>query len=315
MELRRLRHFVAVMEVGSVGAAARRVGLTQQALSSSVAQLEDSLGIELFERTSRGMVPNLYARHLLRHARHLLEDSAHATASLKALRTAASGEVRLGISETMAGAPAATVLERVLRRMPGITVSMNEAFSEQLIELLLNGQIDLALGSPAASWLGHPDLVAEPVLAVRETVVARAGHPLAQRGRVTLRDLQAATWIQGRFLTESYEALCQAFVGAGLAPPQRIIWSDALASGLALMLRNDFVAFICSGLFAHEIERGTLVELRAEAPRRERLVYLIRRRRFEPTPAIETMIEDLREMAAEPGSGFALNRAAPALQG
>jgi DNA-binding transcriptional LysR family regulator len=92
MQLRHLRHFVAVMDAGTVGAAARQIGLTQQALSTSIAQLEESLGVELFQRTQRGMTPTLYAHHLLKYARHLLEDSARAASTLRALRDASSGD-------------------------------------------------------------------------------------------------------------------------------------------------------------------------------------------------------------------------------
>jgi DNA-binding transcriptional LysR family regulator len=299
VELRRLRHFVAVMEAGTVGGAARRVGLTQQALSTSIAQLEAGLGIELFQRTQRGMVPTLYAHHLLKHARHLLEDSARAVSALRALRTAESGEVRVGIAETMSGLLAATAIERVMQRMPGVTMSLTEGYSDQVLDLLLAGRLDVAVASPAASWLGHDELASEPLFTVRESVIARPAHPLARRRAVTLEDLQAAHWIQGRFLTESYEALCQAFAAADLAPPKHMLWSDAFASGLVLLLRNDFVTFTCVSLVAHEIERGALVELRAEQPRRERSVYAFHRRNGHPSPATERLLEELRGVAEQ----------------
>jgi DNA-binding transcriptional LysR family regulator len=299
VQLRRLGHFVAVMETGTVGAAARRVGLTQQALSTSVAHLEESLGVELFQRTQRGMVPTLYAHHLLKHARHLLDDCARATTTLKALRDASSGEVRLGICETMAGGLAAAAIERVMHRMPDVTVTVIEGYSEHVLDQLLNSQVDVAVASPAPSWLGHEELLAEPVFAVRECVIARSAHPLAHQDVVTLADLADAVWIQGRFLTESYEALCQAFVGGGLAPPKRMLWSDAFASGLALILRNDIVTFASPGLFEHEMQRGALVELHAERPRRERIAYMFRRRRGQASPATESMLDEMRGLARE----------------
>jgi LysR family transcriptional regulator of gallate degradation len=186
-----------------------------------------------------------------------------------------------------------------MRRIPNVTVTVSEGYSEHVLDQLINSQVDVAVASPAASWLGHEDLIAEPIFSVRECAIARAGHPLAQKSAVSLKDLSEAMWIQGRFLTESYEALCQCFVTAGLTPPKRLLWSDAFASGLALILRNDLVTFASPGLFESEIERGTLVELRAERPRRERVAYMFRRRRGVQSPATESMLDEMRGLAQD----------------
>ena len=284
-----------------MGAAARQVGLTQQALSSSIVHLEEVLGVPLFERTQRGMKPTLYASHLLKHARHLLDDGARAISTMRALRTAGTGEVRVGLAETVAGLLAARAAERLLKRMPSLTMSLTEGYSEQMVELLLNGQVDIAIASPPASWVGSEDLTAEPIFVVSESVFMRAGHPLARRENVTLTDLHGSAWIQGRYLTESYEALCKMFVQGGLSPPKRILWSDSLSTGIELLLRNDFLAFICPSLISREIERRDLIMVRCDQLRsRERVVYVFRRRRSVSSPAIESMVDEIRALITDP---------------
>ncbi len=96
MELRQLRHFVAVAEQGHFTRAAESVHLSQSALSSSIRALEDELGVTLFERTTRSVVPTDAGTVLYPHAQRMLGEARDAVVALERLRTGEAGTLTLG---------------------------------------------------------------------------------------------------------------------------------------------------------------------------------------------------------------------------
>jgi DNA-binding transcriptional LysR family regulator len=96
VELRNLEYFLAVVEHGSLRAAAQQLGVTQPALTKAVRRLEDSFGVLLFERRARGVALTTYGSALVRHARDLRSSVRAAWDELGALRTGSAGLVRVG---------------------------------------------------------------------------------------------------------------------------------------------------------------------------------------------------------------------------
>src|SRR5512139_2857762 len=98
IDLRRLSQFLAVVEAEGVREAARRIRVAQPALSRTVAELEEELGLPLFVRTRRRMVPTPEARILARDARALLADAEALVSRARALAGGTEGRLRLGTS-------------------------------------------------------------------------------------------------------------------------------------------------------------------------------------------------------------------------
>jgi len=98
MELRHLRHFVAVVDAGNLSKAADRVCITQPALTRSIKNLEAYLAAELLERRPRGIVPTPAGDALYRYARLMLNEAARAQAEVKAVHKGAKGELAVGIA-------------------------------------------------------------------------------------------------------------------------------------------------------------------------------------------------------------------------
>ena len=104
MEHRQLERFLAVIEHGSLAAAAREVHLTQQALSASLANLEQDLGVRLFDRSPGGITkPTRHGKALIRHARAQLAGAERARQELLNLSDGRTGTVTLGLGESFAG--------------------------------------------------------------------------------------------------------------------------------------------------------------------------------------------------------------------
>lgn len=153
-----LEHFVAVVDAGGFTAGARRVHLTQPTLSASVQRLEQALGARLLHRDRAGVSPTAAGEALLPHARAALaavEEGRRAVAEVEGLR---AGRVRVGAGATFATYVLPPLLRQLRDQHPALRLHLREGSTEELLEDLRGGQLDLAvLPLPAPT-----DLHAEP---------------------------------------------------------------------------------------------------------------------------------------------------------
>jgi len=169
LDLSALRTFVAAVELGGFGRAARVVHRTPGAVSLQLKALEDRLGQPLFVREGKRQRLTPAGDTLLRYARRLLDLNDEALLALRDM--AASGEVRLGLPQDLADGWLAQALGRVTRSYPSVRVQLQIGRSAELRRALAAGELDLAIvfgaqavdaGAQVASldvhWWSHPDL-------------------------------------------------------------------------------------------------------------------------------------------------------------
>lgn len=197
VEIRQLRHFMAVVSHGSFTAAARAELIVQSALSTSVKNLERELGTELFDRTGRRVVPTEAGLALVPAARAVLagtEAAREAVSSVAGLRT---GRVRLGTIQTLTCVDLAAELATFHRLRPGVQISLREATTPDLIEAVRTGELDLAYLAPDAA--GLPEGISVFATWHEELVLITApGHPLSSAGRTLIRDLADEPFVDFR---------------------------------------------------------------------------------------------------------------------
>lgn len=149
MELKHLKHFVAIADDGGISAAARRLGLTQPALSRQVQALEHDLGVTLLDRGARSFSLTPAAETLLTDARKLLEFCDGMT---QRVRAAAGGlPLRIGYSPSLAADFLPLAIERFSQLHPGVRVSLHEGTSLEMQRSLLAGKFDLIVAVPCAA--------------------------------------------------------------------------------------------------------------------------------------------------------------------
>ena len=299
MELRHIRHFLAVVETGSFAGAARRLGLSQQALSASIGNLEKELSVELFHRAGVQTVPTSYGNVLLKHAQLLDGEADRAINALRQYREADVGEIRIGIGEGFAGQIAPVAIDRLLGRSPEITIWITENYTQSLLEQLLEGKLDFVAGTQPAAWRESSDLVQEFIFETRDVVFARSSHPLAGRKRLKIGDLQGYTWIIGPHMPDTYGAVCSAFLEKDLPPPRRFVYCDAIASGLGLMLLNNYLHFATPDLLDFAVTSKLVVKLEIEKPQRLRRASIWFRKHGILSPAATALLEEVRTVSLE----------------
>ncbi|MEE1809817.1 LysR family transcriptional regulator [Streptomyces sp. BE133] len=198
IEARHLRVLRAVATTGSFSAAARELGCTQPAVSQQMKALEASAGTTLLIRTGREMRLTQAGEALVRHASGILAGLTAAEEEVAAIAGLRAGRVRLvsfpsGSSTLVPGALAA-----LRAAHPGTRVSLVEAEPPRSVEMLREGDCDIALtfryGASGAEW---DDLVVRPLLTDRLIGLVPEGHRLAGSAAVGIAQLADESWIAG----------------------------------------------------------------------------------------------------------------------
>lgn len=185
MELRQLKHFLAVGEAGSITAAAKSLRLTQPALSRQIKALEEILDTSLLERGAHSITLTPAGEVLLAEARKLLRASETMIEKVKS--TAAGEPLRVGYAPSLAGEFLSVAIERFTQFHPRVRVSLYDWSSAEMRAGLAAGKLDLIVAAPCSG-------MQEPIrwVALRDygwQLVMPANHPLGKKKLVSAKDL------------------------------------------------------------------------------------------------------------------------------
>ncbi len=300
MEIKQLKRLLAVIERGSLAAAAPHLGLTQQALGSSIANLEKELGVALFDRGPGGVTtPTAYGAMLAQHARAILASATRAEEELAAFRDARGGSVRLGVGESVAPDVIARAVRELHVSRPDVRITLFEDYSEILLHRLAQGQIDFIAGSDDGTLDG--ELLRTPLYSCRDVIVVRSGHPLAGREGLTLADLQSFTWMAPYSRPSDAKVIAQAFEREHLPPPRHFIWTDAPIVGAQLLLMDDFIFMTSPAMVSDAIGLGrdAIVKLDIASPSVERRAGLTYQAATKLNPSAMLLMDMIKTSAAQ----------------
>jgi DNA-binding transcriptional LysR family regulator len=216
--LARLSCFVAVAEELHFGRAAERLHMTQPPLSRQVQQLENELGVQLIDRTTRTVTLTPAGAAFLPDARRILQLAEGAAQTVKRIPAGDLGTVVVGFTAASAHAVLPRLLERMRERLPDVKLDLREMVTAAQIEGLMTGELDLGMARPP---LKRPGLVSRPLLHEQLVAALPAGHPLADMSRqLTLTDLDGQDVIMYSPVQARYfnELLISTFTIAGATP-------------------------------------------------------------------------------------------------
>lgn len=191
MDIKQLRYFVRVAELGSVGKASDILDIAQPTLSRQVRALEVELKSTLFSRNGRGVSLTPAGRRFLDHARGVLHAADSALIALKEGESAYEGRVIGGFTPSIGRTLIPTFVERFKARFPKASLSLVEGYSSSLHEQLLLGSLDFAiLLNPPAS----PNLIIDPI--ATEDLYLIGASPIGPApGEIELKDLASVPLI------------------------------------------------------------------------------------------------------------------------
>lgn len=297
MDVRRLQYFLAAYEHGSIGRAAVALNLTQPALSKSVHQLERELKVKLFDRTPKGLVPTVYGEALSLHARTIQSELNDAEREIALLSGAAKGEVRVGVTPSVAATLMPLAASLLHRERPGIQLTVIEGLVQSHAPALRRGELDLVVGGWARGM--DSDLTTEVVASDVATVLARAGHPLSTLSRVELSRLLEYPWAlapQTEFWLDHFD---RAFVSAGLPPPSPTVVSNSASFITSMVREGDFLSYLPSLLVSRVRKVGAIVPIAAVGLTVPIDINITFRSRSALPAAVSAVIEAVRATSVE----------------
>ena len=190
-----LRHFLAVVGERSISGAAKRLVISQPALTKSIRKLEAYFGAPLFERLPRGVSLTAFGETLLPHARRIEAECQLAETEMKALRGGHSGRLRLGAGPFFGAALLPSAIARLQPRFPDLRVELEVGTNEVTHPRLFEGELDAVfcrLPEPADL---PPSILRREFIGIESRIVAGKGHPLLAKSKIGARELGAYPWV------------------------------------------------------------------------------------------------------------------------
>lgn len=294
---RQLLLLVALADEGNIHRASELLRMAQPGASKLLKDLEDMLGVELFERHSRGMRPTWYGESLIRHARMVLATLEEAGEELESLKAGRFGRVGIGsvTSPGLSVLPAAISL--VKREQPHLQISVHIETSDVLLDRLAHGEIDMVIGRVVerhdSALLRFERLADEPV-----SVIARPGHPLLTAQDLSLPRLQQAHWVVppvGSVLRYPFDRM---FRHAGLDGPQVLVESASLLFITRMLQESDFIAVVATDIARYYAQHGMVAILPVDLPCEMEAFGLVLRKDRLLSPAAMKVLSALRKTAS-----------------
>ncbi|WP_379866533.1 LysR family transcriptional regulator [Marinobacter sp. M5B] len=294
--LRHLRALVATGDSGSATAAAAMLGHSTTAVARAIRDVEELVGLPLFERRPGRMVLTKAGALLVRQAKLVLHELRYVCEEMEARSGTLTGRVAIGSMPLARSFLIPEALSRLSQTHPELRFSIVEGPYSTLLDGLHCGDLDVVVGAlrePAPAKNVQEDVLYRTPL----SIVVRRGHPLAGRSHIGMEDLNRASWVvpvKGTPARAKFEML---FRQAKLPPPTAVVECSSSIATRELLLRNDWIAIVTRQQIHFEEQFGILEVLPIELPGTARSIGFSVRADMSLPPASAAFIESLRAVS------------------
>jgi DNA-binding transcriptional LysR family regulator len=295
LDPRHLSLLLAIHEHGSLSRAAAVLGVSQPALSNSIAQLERRLGVRVLRRTARGAEINQFGAILVRRSRELRSLLIGAEQEIDLQRHGHSGPLAIGATPSLVESLIPQTLRRLHQDSPALSIAVVEGHDDLLDRALVSGELDLAIAA-----VGRPESSAELVeeFLLSDPLVLAVGYdsPLAGCAVAPLAQAREQPWVVPRPGGSAYAQVHATFLNAGVPWPDSYVSTNSAVLTKRLISQSDAVGLV-----------NSLTLLGWDAPiwpvrlpeAGIRNIGVRRRRIRELTPLATRFLELLRHVSAE----------------
>lgn len=298
MDLRQLKYFVALADARNFHKAAENVGLTQSALTQSIAKLERDLDVELFIRSKSGTVLTSHGKRLHHHAQVILAQVQAAETELTARAGHRGLELSIGVVPVFSDELLIELLERIRVNDVEHRIRIVKDWSAELIPMLERGVIDFAFVSDHFMAEPVPEITRNVLFQDQVQAVVGRDHPLYGESTVALEQLAAFEWVGVSLEPEWTDFIAQIFAAVDLPPPSQIIQTNSVTLAIELIGNGHTVGLVSAKTLCaasnYEYRFFDVPELR-----QQRIFSLCHRTRMVQRPfhrqfieAFETLVKD-----------------------
>lgn len=289
-----LRIFKTVVDRGSHAAAAQRLHLSQPAVSMQLKQLEEAVGLPLFELVRRRNQLTEAGKLLYGFAVRIFNLEKEAEDALRGMKGLSVGSLRVGASTTPGIYLLPETLAEFQKRHPEIEIDLAIQNSRLIEKSLLDNEIDLGVCGQEVTC--HPDIIVEPVIRDRLVVVAAPGHPLAGRPALQWTDLASECFIIREKGSGTREVAEERLAAIGITLEKVQVFNHPEAIKRAVMAGMG-LAILSALAVKVETAMGSLVPLAmAEDIGLHRYLNLAYHREKHLMPAVESFADVLRNL-------------------
>ncbi|SON58166.1 Galactose-binding protein regulator [Hartmannibacter diazotrophicus] len=241
LKFNHFRLISAISAHGQLSPAAETLGMTQPAASRMLSEIERIVGVPLFERHAKGMIPTELGGLLAERARNLLRDLRETAQEVDDFKAGIAGRVRVGAVTGGAVGYLVPAIHRLKRYAPNVDIYVDVAPSEALIRALLADGLDFVLGRIPPQFDARDFRVA---LARSEKVdlMVRRDHPMANATNISIRDLQSYEWVMQATGAPLRQAVERLFLDNNAEIPDRIVNTTSLVVMIAMLASSDAIS-------------------------------------------------------------------------
>ncbi|HTH96319.1 MAG TPA: LysR family transcriptional regulator [Stellaceae bacterium] len=295
MDIRQLRLFLTIFDHRNISTAAEVMGTSQPALSKQIRRLEEDLGVPLFDRLPRGVMPTIYGEALEDFARTIDSNYRSATRHLDALRTGGLGLLAIGAGSTWRYGPLPAAIAQLIDNRPGIRVQVTVRTTDERIAMLQRGELDMVLTAITPDITADARLLVVPVMRHTLRIIVRKGHPMTAEAPLTLADLSRLRWALPT-ATTGRARFDQLFHAAGLTPPPAAIEADDMACLLKIVAESDLAAYAPDARLKDDQAACHLGTIACPEAEKIRETGIVLRRGSTLPPIFQTLIDELRRI-------------------
>ncbi|MCL7961643.1 MAG: LysR family transcriptional regulator [marine benthic group bacterium] len=302
IDLRHMRHALALAEERNFGRAAERVGISQPTLSRSIQALEEEFGALLFDRFPREVVPTEVGRVFLHHAAPIVADADDLEREMAAQLGLESGVLRVAVGPYVAAVLLGAILGRFSDRHPALRIEVAEVPGARMREVIGSGSVELLVGEQAL-FRDDNEFLLEPLRPRFGEYVCRAGHPLLNRDSISVHDIMSYPLATTDISPEAWVRILGEEAGefdpVVLADRAWKVRCQSLVAIAELVASSDAIGLFSRAMIRRELKEGTLTVIPFEGTKPSADWGIIRRRGRTLSPAAEAFVEVVRESDSE----------------
>jgi DNA-binding transcriptional LysR family regulator len=295
LKLRDLHVFFTVVQAGSMAKAAEQLGVAQPTVSETIADLEESYGVRLLDRSPRGVEPTTYGAALHRRCVAAFDELKQSGRDIEYLADPKVGELWVGCQESLLAAVLPPIIRRFSKDYPQVTLHVDDVPSpaEQLAELR-NRKYDFVLARIVRPLTEEEDVRVETLFHDHLVIAADTHNNLARRRKIDLVDLVDEPWILTRADSWAYSRLAEAFEQRGLKMPKASLLTLSIPLRIHMVANSSYISVFASSVLHLNAARYGLRSLSIDLPRRPWPVVVVTLRNRTVNPLVERFIECAR---------------------
>jgi len=297
IRLRDLHIVLAVAEAGSMAKASQKLAISHPVVSKTISDLEHTLGVKLFDRTSQGVELTAYGEALVKCGVNVFDEMRQGLKQIEFLTDPSSGELAVGCPEIMNASIMPAISERLLRQHPGLQLRVIHAdIALAQFNLLRERKVELLIGRMPDPFV-EDDLVSDPLLEEPFVAVVGTNSQLARRRRVELADLMGQSWVLPPHDSTPGTIISGLFSASGLKPPKVAVATLSIQLTTSLIATGRFVGILPNSVARFSAARVGLKILPAKLPLTHYSIAIITVKSRTPGPLAKLFIEQARTVA------------------